>query len=47
MAYKAPGKSHRTGISLLEPAEKFPTEQSARVVVGMVGRRLLYRTITG
>ncbi|MDE0120733.1 MAG: IS1595 family transposase [bacterium] len=27
---RAPGKSHRVGISLLELAEKFPTEESAR-----------------
>ena len=30
MAYKAPGKSHRRGISLLELAEMFPDEESAR-----------------
>ncbi len=30
MAHKAPGKSHRNGISLLEPAEMFPDEESAR-----------------
>ena len=29
MAKKAPGKYHRKGISLLELAEKFPTEEAA------------------
>ena len=29
MAHKAPGKSHRKGISLLELAERFPTEEAA------------------
>ena len=30
MAKKAPGKAHRKGISLMELADKFPTEQAAR-----------------
>ena len=30
MAYKAPGKHYRKGISMLELAEKFPNEQAAR-----------------
>ena len=30
MGYKAPGKHHRVGISLLELAKKFPDETSAR-----------------
>ena len=30
MAYKAPGKHHRTGISMLELARMFPDEQSSR-----------------
>ena len=29
MAHKAPGKSHRKGISLLELAQRFPTEEAA------------------
>ena len=29
MSKKAPGKSHRTGISLIQLAEMFPTEQAA------------------
>ena len=31
MSNKAPGKSHRKGISLIELADKFPTEETARV----------------
>lgn len=30
MAYRAPGKAHRRGISLLELAEMFPDEETAR-----------------
>ena len=30
MAKKAPGKSHRKGISLMELADRFPTEEAAR-----------------
>ena len=30
MAYKAPGKHYRKGISMLELAEKLPNEQAAR-----------------
>jgi len=30
MAKRAPGKSHRKGISLMELADRFPTEQAAR-----------------
>ena len=31
MAYSAPGKHHREGISLLELTDLFPDEESARL----------------
>ena len=51
VARKAPGKSQREGITMMELADMFPDETldtadpTAPVVCGMAGKRLTYREL--